>query len=1138
MQINGVKAVLLGCCMAPLFFGNSVLGQTANQIIAKTVAMQTFFIPLPEQQLFDVVLHKIHTNAVSPIVTLLSVAISTDYTVVWWDHWEDGFEVDPTNPVSKETEVWGDKNKTNGCEPSIKLKDCTDEADVLMAGETIQITSNIVLPRNQNAFLNDMKYDGGDMVQASYPIAITRAGYPRRPGAVLAGGVEVLDTDMWGYEFEVPVGVRPPKQSKSWNYTVVFIQAQEETMVTLPSGDVVTLQKGQSTSQQAYLGDKFTADKPVQADLITGEILSDYEMRWFSLIATEAWTDDYISPVGDSFGKTKCVVYNPASAPGPIDVTMTFKAGSGYILGTKMVNASTYTFTIPVGAAMNSPIIIDGTGTRLHGTGPFFALSFTDTEDKDGGDLMTTGQWYDWGFPLVPTTTLTPQVLIGLGYGCSNNQCKNLTARSPVWVAPKEDAYIYIDYQNKGTNYEIRKVQALESIKIRDPIDTDMSGAIIFARKWDRLNESAVPNIDLPPVDIASAWGQDPSVSTPNQTFSMDLGTVTVPFKSIYVTKTVNAEMAAPGDILTYTIRFMNVGQSKILASKFRIVDPVLDQSTYVIGSTKYSVDSGVTKIPVADDTVGTPFPLDGTGLPNLYQLDRRGDIHEVTFDVMVDAERLTSTTLINRGYLMEPGRPKHQFKVEIPLFFEPNVTIVNKVYLDDSAGSCNTAEHLVSTTLPSDVPAASVTYCLNVTNTGTTVLTNTIIADDLLHEFEIPGKFAPGDFYLLEVPGVLEANTTNVATVTGIPSYKSGKAISGFNPVTCFNTSEVEIIKLPATNAPTTDAPVTMAPVTAAPVTAAPVTSAPVTSAPITHAPVTSSPVTAAPVKITGKPVTEAPVTAAPVTESPVTAAPVTPAPVTAAPVTAAPVTAAPITHQPITGAPIASPEPSSAPTRITLSPTRVGDVRSGDRCPFDPNAYCNEGCMEDVFKKETGLTSSLVCRSKEVILDTVGSPVLKSCKLGETIVLDLVGTIMMETQRYDFGWYIATDGGDSLTGTCRIKSLESTSTYLVSPPTGAVSWTQDAKLQNDMCGDVLGAGELALEDTTLATNIELPCTDANSDGFLDFSICFTWRTGDTDDVCAPSVIHPGSTTGCDCATYDVQRVIVTTNTTHSTCL
>ena len=795
--------------------------------------------------------------------------------------------------------------------------------------------------------------------------------------------------------------------------------------------------------------------------------------------------------------------------------------------------------------------------------------------------------------------------MIGLGYGCTNNQCKHYFARSPAWVAPKEDAYIYIDYENKGKDYEIRKVQALESIRIRDPFDTDMSGAIIFARKWDRLNSSAVPSIDLLPVDIASAWGQDPSVSAPNQTFSMDLGTVTLPFKTIHVSKFVNSVLATPGDILTYTIRFMNVGQSKIPARKFRIVDPALDQSTYVTGSTKYSVDLGATRIPVADDTIGTPFPLDDDGLPNLYQLDRRGDIHEVTFDVVVDAERLTSTTLINKGYLLENGRPKQRFKVEIPLFFEPNVTIVNKVYLDDSAGSCNTAEHLVSTTLPSNVPEANVTYCLNVTNTGTTVLTRTTITDDLSHEYEIPGKFGPGDFYLLEVPGSLDTNTTNIATVTGVPSYKSGQAISGFDPVVCTNTSHVEIVKLPPTNAPTTDAPVTMAPataapVTAAPVTAAPVTSAPVTSAPITNAPVTSSPVTAAPVKITGKPVTVAPVTPAPVTKSPVTEAPVTAAPVTAAPVTSAPitnapvtsspvtaaplqitlkpvtaapvtsapvtespvteapvtaapvtaapvtsspvtsspVTAAPITHQPVTGAPIATPEPSSAPSHITLSPTKLGDTRSGDRCPFDPNSYCNEGCMEDVYKKETGLTSSLICRSKEVILDTVGSPVLKSCKLGETIVLDLVGTILMETQRYDFGWYIATDGGDSLTGTCRIKSLESSGTYIVTPPTGAVSWTQDAKIQNDVCGDILGAGELGLEDTTLATNIELPCTDANSDGFLDFSICFTWRTGDTDDVCAPSSIHPGSVTGCDCATYDVQRVIVTTNTTHSTCL
>jgi uncharacterized repeat protein (TIGR01451 family) len=256
-----------------------------------------------------------------------------------------------------------------------------------------------------------------------------------------------------------------------------------------------------------------------------------------------------------------------------------------------------------------------------------------------------------------------------------------------VWVSPTEDAFLFIDYNNSGsrTGYDIRQVRQLESVRIRNPYTKDMSGALIFARKWDRNNASqtiATASVDWPEVDIASAWGQDPNVSDPDQDISLDLGTVVLPFKSIFVSKWASSNPIVPGQRLTYTIRVINVGQSNIRAGKFWIVDPILDQAQYVPGTTTYSRDLGVTKVPVPDSSSGTPFPLDGQGITNMYDLNRRGDAHDISFDVIIDSDALVRTTVVNKGYINEPGRPRLPFSTETPLLLSSGVDIDNKVMI------------------------------------------------------------------------------------------------------------------------------------------------------------------------------------------------------------------------------------------------------------------------------------------------------------------------------------------------------------------------------------------------------------------------------------------------------------------------
>lgn len=110
---------------------------------------------------------------------------------VWFDHHEDGFEVDVTNPTKSSTQIWGDGDASNGCAPG--TSSCTDANDILTAGQSILLKSIITVEDYSGNAKQEtqIKVDGGDYVAASFPIAITKAEYPNSPGSLLAGGVEV-----------------------------------------------------------------------------------------------------------------------------------------------------------------------------------------------------------------------------------------------------------------------------------------------------------------------------------------------------------------------------------------------------------------------------------------------------------------------------------------------------------------------------------------------------------------------------------------------------------------------------------------------------------------------------------------------------------------------------------------------------------------------------------------------------------------------------------------------------------------------------------------------------------------------------------------------------------------------------------
>jgi hypothetical protein len=114
-------------------------------------------------------------------VSQIAITISTTNTVIWYDEWEDGYDLDVAVSTAKTTQIWGDGDATNGCAPNVKP--CTNLADVLTAGMSFLLESNVVLPRSSAQFF----YDGGDRMQSSFPISISRVSYPLLIGPILGG---------------------------------------------------------------------------------------------------------------------------------------------------------------------------------------------------------------------------------------------------------------------------------------------------------------------------------------------------------------------------------------------------------------------------------------------------------------------------------------------------------------------------------------------------------------------------------------------------------------------------------------------------------------------------------------------------------------------------------------------------------------------------------------------------------------------------------------------------------------------------------------------------------------------------------------------------------------------------------------
>ncbi len=648
-------------------------GQAFAQAVPPNPApVETYYLPITDQQAL-VMLKGINNAATPNVYTYASMAIGTQGTIVYYDHWENGYITSIANPSDGQiygpgqldgVQIWGNGKCSDGF-PNNKDgiwtngPTCPNDAwDVFDSGDVVVLRGS----KSQAELDNDaarLDFDGRDKFAATEQISVARTYWADGAATLLAGAVEVYPTSDWGLEYVAPAGVNDTFNSQFTAATLVIMATENDTALSITgqgTGSTISCSDGATNLNDLDQGESCivtnvnrgakvlnsTSTKPVQVHMFTGEVGSQYESRAFTLLPTSQWGPSYYSPVGTrSNNPAQIIVYNPGQTTngGTLYVRCAWEgtAFSDFTVNSGAAGA----VDVPAGSGAHCFAKTASGNATLLSSAKFFAISPVDRE----------GASWDWGFTLIPDSLLAPQALVGLGLG-QDPEASLSDNGSPVWVsafcpAGTNSTYIYADITGDGQADHVD----LDGNLIWGNGDEDTresaspNGILVNVRESVRIYSPNVPNqsngtpqnqtgmrvwtlsgangTGTPVCNLAVAWGEDPGfISSGSPGF--DVGTTVRPLRSFTVNKTIGLATdtngdgsITPGDEVTYTIDIKNTGLAPIFAINVRDELP-LPQVDYVPLSTKFAIVSGAGTVgprsPIPDGGGSTAFPLDTPG--------------------------------------------------------------------------------------------------------------------------------------------------------------------------------------------------------------------------------------------------------------------------------------------------------------------------------------------------------------------------------------------------------------------------------------------------------------------------------------------------------------------------------------------
>ena len=489
----------------------------------EAVYAKTYYLPFPGNatQLRKALYSSGSNYAAISNVERNVISIKTPYpnTVIYYDHWEDGYESDIHIPIQSTTLIWGDGILTNGVAPGYTN-------DTIPAGGYVVLDNNFIYnPRNAS----NIYFDGKDKIFTTADVSISVVSGDNSRYNIQNVKADVLDISRFGKLFVVGFGENITTNTTAFRYVSLFVRASEDgTLVNLDYNgdgtfDIVNqaLNEGEvyfydgTASTPGVVGDAnqandikagavVTSNKPVGVDIIFGGIEgTGFATRNLKILPGKFYSDSYYNSVYQTNATypVRAYFYNYNGT----QITLNWENGSGGS-GNFNINANSY----------GSLTLSAAAGYHFWSTG---GESYTAVAVI--GDSPTQGGYYDWAYSLIPEERLTTFSSIAWAPGSLDL----LNNYNPIWVTPTANTTVYVKFDGNltatgpyistcGVPYDATySVNALQGLQIYDSSDNDQTGSAVFT-------------CDGTP--FTAVWGQDANVA-PAAGNSLDVGYIMQP---------------------------------------------------------------------------------------------------------------------------------------------------------------------------------------------------------------------------------------------------------------------------------------------------------------------------------------------------------------------------------------------------------------------------------------------------------------------------------------------------------------------------------------------------------------------------------------------------------------------------------
>jgi VCBS repeat-containing protein len=612
---------------------------------------QTVYIPIDEADAATALATIEGTAPATPsgvITSTIAITPVESGTIIVYDHWEDGYELDLTNPLQASTEIWGDGDLSNGVNPN------DPGSDLITPGEAI-ILQNNVDPGSPVA--ND--YDASDKIGSNQAINVTRGGWDTGIGTNVAGMVNLTSTNNAGTNFVLPIGEDVNGNYGGsfpiFEYTSLHIIAFNDTTTinidTDGDGAVdiagISLNEGETYFVDGGIqsGATVVADKDIGLYVIAGEE-NEQGNYWMNIAPTDQWSDSYYTPVA-----SLATVY----AGSPQSVFLFNPSNNAFDVNIVQLDASNDPTTTTITLSANSATRYELTDSGAH-------IYSEDSGDNFYAVTTSENNLIDWGFPLVAEEQLSSDLVVPWGPGNATNSANE----NPLWVTAVSDTILYVDSATVtilnadnvpvlGTMIDADtysyNLTGLESYRVFDNSDNDQTGLRLYT-----------PDGTL----IAAAYGTDPNLGD-----SFDIGASVLAHPDFKLTKTWS-EASGDGDNdielgeqIRYTLTGSNTLNSELTNLNFVDTLPHTDIANYIAGSATLTVYDTNGAVLLSNNNLdgGTGnFPLDGAGYSLADTDPGTGGNQGLQFGQRVEISYLVQVTptitqeLINNTYAFSTG--------------------------------------------------------------------------------------------------------------------------------------------------------------------------------------------------------------------------------------------------------------------------------------------------------------------------------------------------------------------------------------------------------------------------------------------------------------------------------------------------